>query len=218
MLKDTLYIAEVKDNDDNNNNFSSGKECRVKIYIQAIMEDYNDDDLPWARPFFGDGNKEGGIINIPNKGDKIWVFCEDNVLKRNWFYLTGISLKKFNALEKLKDIEENLKKENKDGGVKLETEYPKLALLYQKNGIVIGISKDDDKPEIFIYQKEKVFISINKDGDIVTSGKWKHYGEFTATKEITAMAEEDSQKVTLSQHVHTSAAPGAPTTNATPGK
>ena len=75
-----LYVAEVIKNDDISAFPNPGREGRVQIYVDAIMEGWGSNYYPWARPFIGN-NENYGELNIPEKGSKVWVFCEQEELE-----------------------------------------------------------------------------------------------------------------------------------------
>lgn len=209
-----LHKAKVIENDDSKNTFSVGVEGRIQIFVEPIMKGWNTDDYPWARPFFGEGSMNHGEVNIPEKDDLIWVFCEKPELMKNWYYLSGVSLKKTNVITKVKTfISSKL-----SSVLKLKSSHPDIKLHYYKNGIVVGVSSSDSNPEVFVYHPKNSFIAISSNGDITSKGDWKHDGNFEATKEVTAMSESEATKVTVSKHQHISSVPGSLTATPTPGK
>ena len=216
-----LYVAEVMSNDDTTEAFYSPgqNELRVKIYIEPIMKGWNTEDYPWARPFQGGGSLSHGSLNIPETGDKIWVVCENPELLKNWYYLSGVALKNLTVMQKVKIFlngKFKLSRGSTGTGMGLSSKYPDVKLTYYKNGVVIGVSSNSSTPEIFIYHPEGSFINIDKEGKIFSKGDWKHFGNFEATKEVTAMTATEATKVTLSKHIHASSIPG-PSVPATPG-
>lgn len=214
MNLDNLYKAKVIENDDFKNTFSPGSEGRIQIYIEPIMKGWSTEDYPWARPFYGEGSTSHGTVDIPEKDDIIWVVAEKDDLKKNWYYLSGVSLKKMNVITKVKTfISSKLK-----SVMKLNSSHPDIKLKYYSNGIVVGVSSSSSNPEVFIYHPKNSFIAINSDGEIKSKGDWKHEGNFEATKEVTAMSESDATKVTVSKHEHISSIPGSSTATPTPGK
>jgi len=222
MNIENLYIAEVYDNND------SLKEGRIQIYIESFMEGFNISDYPYARPFikgFG-GNTNYGVLQIPKKSSKVWVFCENPELMSNWFYLADVSLKTLNPFKKiLIFLNSTFKLSNTAGGLGLTSSYPNVEVKLYPNGIYTGVSLEEDTPEVFVYHPNGAFISINKQGEISTKGtKWTHYGdieikdgELKVDNEITAMNKISANKVTVSKHKHTSSVPGSPTSTPTPG-
>lgn len=217
-----LHIAEVYDNND------TLKEGRIQIYIESIMEGFTTTHYPYARPFIKGvgGSTDYGILQIPRKNSKVWVFCENPELMTNWFYLADVSLKSLNPFKKIMTfLSTTFSLSNVNGGLGLSSSYPNIEVKLYPNGVYTGVSLGND-PELFIYHPEGTFISINKDGDINTksSTKWTHYGdviikkgELKVDKEVTAMNEIESNKVTLSNHIHISGAPGTPTAIPTKG-
>lgn len=220
MKIENLYIAEVKKNDDMSN-VSQARDVggKIQIYVEEIMHGWKNKDLPWARPFVGGGSDSYGSIIVPEVGDKVWVFCEKEDLYKNWYYITGVSLKKTNIAQKiLQFINTKLKiptMPNGSGGLGLKGKYPDYKIIRFKNEITIGVNSKEK--EVFIHHPSGSWIMINEDGDIQSKGKWKHYGELEVTKEVTAMSEIPAMKVTLSKHIHVSSVPGSPTAPPTPG-
>jgi len=216
-----LHIAEVKINDDTQELFNSpgSNECRVQIYVEPLMKGWDTLDYPWARPFFGGGSLSNGQVNIPEVGDKIWVFCEKPDIMKNWYYLSGTALKNLTVMQKVKIFLNGKFKISRGStglGMGLSSKYPDVKLTHYKNGVIIGVSSNSSTPEIFIYHPEGSFINIDKEGKIFSKGDWKHFGNFEATKEVTAMTATEATKVTLSKHIHASSIPG-PSVPATPG-
>lgn len=216
-----LHIAEVYDNND------TLKEGRIQIYIESIMEGFTSIHYPYARPFIKGigGNTDYGVLQIPRKSSKVWVFCENPDLMTNWFYLADVSLKSLNPFKKIITfLSSTFSLSNSAGGLGLTSSYPDIEVKLYPNGIYTGVSLGDDA-EMFVYHPEGTFISINKDGDINSKcNTWTHYGdvivkegELKVDKEITAMNQIEATKVTLSKHTHTSSAPGTPTSTPTPG-
>lgn len=217
-----LYIAEVYDNND------TLKEGRVQIYIESLMEGFTITDYPYARPFINGvgGNTNYGVLQIPRENSKIWVFCENPDLMTNWFYLGDVSLKMLNPFKKILIFLNGIfKLNNTAGGLGLTSSYPDIEVKLYPSGVYVGVSTGDNA-ELFVYHPKGTFISINDDGDISTksSSTWTHYGdmiikdgELKVDKEVTAMNEIEASKVTLSEHIHTSGAPGTPTAKPTPG-
>lgn len=221
MNIENLYIAEVYDNED------TLKEGRIQIYIESIMYGFTTSDYPYARPFSNGigGDTNYGILRIPKKSSKVWVFCENPKLMSNWFYLADVSLKSLNPFKKILTFLTSIfTLSNTAGGLGLTSSYPNVEIKCYPSGVYLGVSTGDD-PEVFVYHPEGAFISINKQGEISTKGtKWIHYGDLTikegelkVDQEITAMALSDATKVTLSQHKHTSSVPGSPTSPPTSG-
>jgi len=215
-----LHIAEVKKNDDTLEDFYSpgSNECRVQIYIEPKMKGWNQTDYPWARPFFGGGSLSHGKVDIPEIGDKIWVFCEKPDLMKNWYYLSGTALKSLTVMQKVKLFLSGKFKTSRGttgAGLGLTSKYPDVKLTHYKNGVIIGVSSSQSTPEIFIYHPEGSFIEIDKEGKIFSKGDWKHFGNFEATEEVYAQAASDATKVSVSKHKHISGAPGTPTAQAT---
>jgi hypothetical protein len=215
---ESLFIGEVINNDDSldlTDSLDSGG--KVKIYVDSIMSGWETSHYPWARPFLGGGALTHGVLDIPEEGDRLWVFCEKSELLKNWYYIPGASLKKTNIVSTIaKFILTKLKLPILSGGLNLKSKYPNWKIRKYKNGIVTGVSSEDGKPEGFFYHPEGSFIQMDADGNIFSKGKWKHYGEFEATKEISAMTASDGTKVTLSKHQHGSGIPG-PNTPPVPG-
>jgi hypothetical protein len=217
MNINNLHIAEVYNNND------TLKEGRIKIYIESMMEGFTVSDYPYARPFIKGvgGDTNYGVLQIPRKNSKVWVFCENPDLMSNWFYLADVSLKTLNPFKKIVTfLSTTFSLSNTTGGLGLTSSYPDVEVKLYPSGVYVGVSIGDD-PELFMYHPKGTFISINSDGDITTksSSTWTHYGdvlikegELKVDKEITAMNEIESNKVTLSEHIHTSGSPGTPTT------
>lgn len=219
-----LYIAEVIKNDDMSAFPYPGREGRVQIYVEHMMSDWSENYYPWARPFLGNSNLYGDL-HIPEEDSYVWVFCIQEELKQNWFYISYVTFKKKNIIEKvLSFINGKFKLSPSAGGLGLSSSYPDVKLSYFKNGIVVGVSSSESNPEVFIYHPEAL-ISIDKSGNISSKGKkWTHYGdieikegELKVDKEITAMNASDSTKVTLSKHQHISGSPGSLTATPKPG-
>ena len=241
-----LHIAKVISNDDLSSS-SSGREGKIKIFIESIMSEWKDEHLPWARPFnngFG-GSSDFGVLNIPEEDSLVWVFAEKPNNFKNWYYLADVSLKKLNPIRKiLTFLTGKFKLSFSAKGLGLSSSYPDVKLTYYKNGIVIGVSNDSSNPEIFVYHPQTAMIVIDKDGKIKSrSSEWQHYGniivkegDVTITKGNFTIEEGDSEvtkgelivgkditwnnettATKASTHTHPTTSPGAPTGAPTPG-
>lgn len=219
-----LHIAKVISNDDLSSS-SSGREGKIKIFIESIMSEWKDEHLPWARPFtsgFG-GSSDFGVLNIPEEDSLVWVFAEKPNNFKNWYYLADVSLKKLNPVQKiLTFLTGKFKTSFSAKGLGLSSSYPDVKLTYYKNGVVVGVSNSSSNPEIFIYHPEGTILTVNKEGKMFTrSSEWTHYGdiivkegELKVGKEITW--NNDTVATKASTHQHPSAAPGSPS-SPTPG-
>lgn len=143
-----LYIAEVIENDSSKSNGDNkSKDGRVQIYIEWLHRDIAKADLPWAKP-----DREW-TSNIPEKGEKLWIFFEDEKNWRHPFYKNKLNLKGYNNDNHNKTIGQ------------MTAEYPNVKYILLKNGIAIALSSDPDKAEISIYHPSAEFY-IDKDGNI----------------------------------------------------
>jgi hypothetical protein len=81
-----FYIAEVIDNDDQNSTLDKTKVGAVQIYIPELHVGFEPDLYPWAYQF------NDWTSNIPEIGDKVWVFfLHENMFKKP-YYLSKLNL------------------------------------------------------------------------------------------------------------------------------
>ena len=157
MINFKLYPAVVIDNNDEQ------KAGRVKIRINALMNDVKKSDLPWASTFSnnGGGSNSHGVSNIPEIDSQVYVFFMDDVTFDNCFYMADMQ---FTEKHGHKLFEENVK-----ANVSFESNYPDVKYIYLKNGITLAMSSSDETPEISIYHPSAQ-ITIDKDGNTLIEG------------------------------------------------
>lgn len=188
MNLDNFFIAEVIDNED------SLKEGRVKISVEHLMSDFNESDLPWARPLtnsFG-GSNDHGVLRVPKKSSFVWVFCEKPELYHNWFYIGDVSLKKMNPFKKiLTFLSGKFKSPPVSGGLGLSSSYPNIDITSYPNGIYIGVSTDEASPEVFVFHPSAL-ISIDTQGNLSSKAtKWTHFGDIVVKEGNIEISEGD---------------------------
>lgn len=192
MIITKKFIGTVKNNVDPN------KKGRVQIDIPEIfIGKIPDDDLPWAKQ-----DKESSS-DIPEEGDKVWCYWHDEVNYRNMYYSNKVDLYEYNDHKKDSDITDKIPS--------FESKYPDIKYNYYKNGIVLGVSSNEDTPEIFIVHPKGSHIYINKDGEIdIKSSSTIQIGKESFEKAVRG----EALKTYLDSHTHpTPAGPSSvPTT------
>lgn len=139
------YIAKVIKNND------SEKKGRVQIYIPELMKDLQPSLYPWA---YSDLNFTS---NIPNIGDMVWVWFEDEEFGtfKKPFYQGVLNF-------------ENYHNHNKTIG-SMTGVYPDIKYLYLKNGVALGLNSNQTEVSIIAGSAE---IFINSSGEIhIKSGE-----------------------------------------------
>lgn len=157
---DKLYAADVIDNND------LKQEGRVQIYIEPLMWGIGKtarSKLPWARPFYNEtgGDSTFGESKIPETNSKVWVWYEDDVNKKNPFYVTGLQLA---GLNPHKLFTQHVAPSLITAGQ--SATYPDVKYTYYPNGICIGVSSSQTDPEIFIYHSPTTYMFIDKTGSM----------------------------------------------------
>lgn len=143
-----LYIAEVKKNDSSKcTGKNTAKDGRVQIYIEWLHQEIAEDDLPWAK------QDREWTSNIPEIGDKVWVWFEDEKNWRHPFYKNKLNLKSYPSS----------KSHNETIG-QITSKYPDVKYILLKNGVAIGLSSGDDAEISIFHPKAEIY--INKDGEL----------------------------------------------------
>jgi hypothetical protein len=137
------YIAEVIDNVDP---LTQG---RVQIYIPHLMENFNQDHYPWSYP-----DREGSS-NIPEIGDKVWCWFEEEDYLKKPFYQNKVQF---------------IDKNDADESIGSMTgSYPDIKYIKLKNGVAIGLNSNETEISILagnteIYIDPLGNISVSTDG------------------------------------------------------
>ena len=150
-----LYIGEVKDIDDPD---QLGK---VQVFIDAIHDETDSANFPWAYPFSGGSN-----FDLPEVGDFIWVFFEKPDIHQNPFYMATVINNNSEVVQRYIDIQNNI-----GDGTGPTTNYPDIKYMSAPNGCVIGMSTSSDSPEIFISHPEGASFYIDPDGQLTIEAK-----------------------------------------------
>lgn len=144
------FIAEVIDNND------PLKQGRCQIYIAHLMENWNPDHYPWAYP-----NRDWSS-NIPEIGDKIWIFFEEEEFLKKPFYQNKVQF-----------IDENDANETIGS---MTGAYPDIKYIQLKNGVSIGLNSDETEISILAGNAE---IFIDKNGKVNINGNTKQFVTWT---------------------------------------
>lgn len=151
-----LYVAQVKKNNSltgfvhpDPSSPPATKDGRIQIYIPELHYGFSADMYPWARQ-----DREFSSF-IPEIGDFVWVWFEDERNFKKPFYRNKIDL-----LEK--------HDHGKTIG-SITASYPDVKYIYFANGVAIGLSSNTSKPEISIVTPQAE-IYIDSTGAISIKG------------------------------------------------
>lgn len=174
MNTNNLYIAEVKDKNDPDEN---GK---VKIFISAIHDIADLNNLPWAMPF-----NMGNDFNVPEVGERIWVFFEQPGIYQNPFYLTNVTKNNQTITQRYTDIQNQL------GNLSGPTaSYPNIKFMSSPNGCIIGMSTSDTAKEIFVSHPSGTAFFIDNNGQLFIEAK--NVKVITTSQNESALAVNDA--------------------------
>jgi len=137
------YIAEVK------SNLDTDEDGKVQIYIAHKMDGFKEAHYPWAKQ-----DREFSSF-IPEEGDLVWVYFEDETFLKQAYYQNKVTLKEYHDHA----VFENSIKT----AVGSEAEYPDMKFISLVNKVTIGISSSVGTPEIVLYHPD-CFIFIDKEG------------------------------------------------------
>ncbi len=170
------FIAEVISNSD------PLKQGRVQIYIPHLMEGFLKDHYPWAFP-----DREFSSF-IPEVGDKVWVFFEEEEYLKKPFYQNKVQFIDSN------DANETI------GSI--TGSYPDIKYIKLKNGVSIALNSNQTEATLKVGDAE---IYINPSGEIHIKGKTGslEYSVLGAT--LKQMLSDILDKIILHKH------PTAPT-------
>lgn len=149
------FVATVEDNNDSKN--KSGK---VRIRVHPFMDDFPTSFLPLARPrvsFLG-GSESWGEAKIPPNKSKIWVYSEDTLLRKVWYYSNALSTDTLNIFKKW---ESSLQFKLGASG-----SYPDVHFTLYPNGIAQGVCISNNAKEIFTYHPSGTYWIIKNDGSM----------------------------------------------------
>lgn len=168
---DKLYAAEVIDNNDAETSGSTGK-GKIQFFIEPLhwgLGRNSRDKLPWARPYHNilGGSNEFGSSVIPENDTIVWIWYEDDVNKKNPYYITGLNL---NQLSPHHLFDQEVKPNLTDSGSISDTDYPDMKFIYSPNGICVFFSTSDSSKEIGIFHPSGAFIHIDNDGVVRNKG------------------------------------------------
>jgi hypothetical protein len=105
-MKLDLLNCDVIDNDDTNAG-DNVHLSRIRIRPTPEMNSIDESLLPWARPLFNEGMKDGNFSHsVPEKGSKVWCIFLDAYYKQG-YYITGQFIDGFFNWEGVKNVLEN---------------------------------------------------------------------------------------------------------------
>lgn len=140
------FIAECINNND------PLKQGRICIFIPYLMENFSSDHYPWAYP-----DREWSS-NIPEIGEKIWVFFEEEKYFKKPFYQNKVQF-----------IESNDANETIGS---MTGKYPNLKYIQLKNGVSIAFNSEETEVTIVAGDAE---IFIDSSGKINLNGNSKQF-------------------------------------------
>ena len=135
------FIAEIIDNVDPNEN---GK---CQIYCEFLHHDLQPSQYPWAKM------DRGWTSDIPEIGDKVWVWFADEKFYRKPFYPNKINLENYN--------------EHNESIGSLSGSYPDIKYFKLANGVSIALNSNQNECTITTGDAE---IFIDSSGNIKING------------------------------------------------
>jgi hypothetical protein len=144
------YIAEIIDNND------PDTEGKCQIYIEPLHHDLQPSQYQWAR------QDREWTSNIPEIGDFVWVWFQDEEFYRKPYYQNKINLKNYN--------EQNESIGNISGS------YPDIKYLKLANGVSIALNSNQTEVTIVAGNAE---IFIDSSGNINLNGNSKSFVTYT---------------------------------------
>jgi len=162
-MKNSLYVAKVIKNNDSQHK-DKKKEGRIQIKIDFLMKGFEEDHLPWARPFLlgTGGNAEYGSSSIPEEGSYVWVFFLEPDILRQAYYIANVNLSDINPHE---FFSKNVKSRVKSSSI-----YPNTKFNTYKNQITTFIDSSADNPELGFYHPKGTYVLIDKEGTVNLKG------------------------------------------------
>lgn len=157
------YIARVVKNNSLENTENPAMDGAVQIYVEPIMNGWEEDHYPWAYPDTAGtgGSSDFGTSNIPEEDSFIWVWYEREDFK-NWFYGGAVNNSEISP--------HDLFMTNVQAELLSQSIYPNAKYMYFKNGICVGVDSSDTNPEIFMFHPQGASLFIDNLGQVFVDG------------------------------------------------
>lgn len=137
-----IYRGTVVDNED-----PFGK-ARIRVRVFGVFDSVATDHLPWAEyadPLMGGGRNSGGTF-IPDMGDKVWVFFENDDHNQPVYFAGAPSML--------------------DLPLPIDEGYPKTRMFKTKAGHIISLNDEGENETIRVIHRTGTWTEYQPDGSI----------------------------------------------------